>query len=289
MATVTEHPRPQLQLIETDGEPLESPWHRATIALLIDTICTHLRGRTDFFVGGNMFLYYTANESRQRKFRGPDFFFVDEVDGRQPRLWWAVWDEDGRYPDVIMELLSPSTAETDRTVKKRLYERTFRTPEYFWYDPADLVLKGWRLGPNGHYEAIVPDSRGWLWSEQLQLYIGLWTGKYQDVAGTFPRFFDSQGQLVPTAEEWQQQCAEAEKQRAEAEKQRAEAEKQCAEAEKRRAEAEKQRAETERQRAEAEKQRADQALAEVAALRAQLAAARRGQSPGQPADPAENP
>ncbi len=229
MATVTEQPWPQLQLVETDGEPLESPWHRAAIALLIDAICTRFRGRTDFFVGGNMFLYYTVDESRQRKFRGPDFFFVDEVDGARPRQWWAVWEEDGRYPDVIMELLSPSTAETDRTTKKRLYERTFRTPEYFLYEPASKTLEGWRLGPKGRYEAIVPDSRGWMWSEELQLWIGLWTGKYQDAEGTFPRFFDAQGQLVPTAEEW------------------------------------------EKQRAEAEKQRADQVLAEVAALKAQLA------------------
>jgi hypothetical protein len=166
-------------------------------------------------VGGNMFLYYTVNESRQRRFRGPDFFFVDEVDGQRPRLWWAVWDEDGRYPDVIMELLSPSTAETDRTVKKRLYEQTFHTQEYFCYDPAGELLEGWRLGSGGRYEAIEPDSRGWLWSEKLQLFIGLWTGKYQNAEGTFPRFFDAQGRLIPTAEEYQQQRAEAEKQRAE--------------------------------------------------------------------------
>ena len=89
METVLDRPRPQLQLIETDGEPLETPWHRVAIAILIDAMCVNFRGRTDYFVGGNMFLYYTADESRQRKFRGPDFFFVDEVDGLRRRQWWA--------------------------------------------------------------------------------------------------------------------------------------------------------------------------------------------------------
>jgi len=162
MATVTEIPLPNVELIESDGEPLETLWHLAAISLLMDSIHFHLRDRTNYFVGGNMFFYFSQTQARNRDYRGPDFFYVDEVDGRRRRDYWAVWDEDGRYPDVIVELLSPSTAVVDRTVKKELYERTFRTPEYFCYDPATETFEGWRLGRHGRYEAIVADERGWL-------------------------------------------------------------------------------------------------------------------------------
>ncbi|HIQ05894.1 MAG TPA: hypothetical protein EYH31_09425 [Anaerolineae bacterium] len=50
------------------------------------------------------------------------------VDGSYLRGAWVVWEEGGRYPDVIVELLPPSIAEMDKTVKKGLYERVFVIP-----------------------------------------------------------------------------------------------------------------------------------------------------------------
>jgi Uma2 family endonuclease len=221
MATVTDIPLPKVELIESDGEPLETLWHFAAISLLMDAIHFHFRQRTNYFVGGNMFLYFSEAQARNRDYRGPDFFYVDQVDLLRRREWWAVWEEDGRYPDVIVELLSHTTAVVDRTVKKDLYERTFRTPEYFCYDPATEMFEGWRLGHKGHYEAIVPDERGWYWCERLELRLGTWTGRHKCVDGVFPRFYDSRGRLVFTEAEAEAERAEAQEQRADAEKQRA--------------------------------------------------------------------
>ena len=207
MSSIADDVVPQIQLIASDGAPLESLWHFLAIGLLIDCVRHHHRPRTDYFVAGNMFLYYSKEQARHRDYRGPDFFFVDEVDGGKPRKWWAVWEEDGRYPDFIMELLSASTAQVDLTTKKRLYERTFRTQEYFCYDPDTHEFKGWRLGDKGRYQAIAANERGWFWCETLKLWLGLWTGAYMDLPETFPRFYTAQGDLVPTH-------AEAEKQRA---------------------------------------------------------------------------
>lgn len=192
---------PQVVLVETDGEPLETPWHFAAIALMIDIVRYHLRGRTDFFVGGNMFIYYSEEQARNKDYRGPDFFFVRDVDGQKEREWWAVWEEDGRYPNLIMELLSRTTARVDRTTKKDLYERTFRTPEYFCYDPADQKLEGWRLDARGRYKPIKANEQGWLWCQQLGLWLGLWKGKYFEQEGIWPRFYRKDGTLVPTAAE----------------------------------------------------------------------------------------
>ena len=93
---------------------------------------------TDFFAGGNMFIYYSHEQAhavateplaKTRHFRGPDVFFVAGTEGGPERKAWVVWNEHGRYPDFIVELLSRSTARVDRTTKKAIYERTFATPD----------------------------------------------------------------------------------------------------------------------------------------------------------------
>lgn len=205
------------QLPDSDGVPLESPWHFASINLLIDILTYLWRDRTDFFCGGNMFVYYSLRHVRSEDFRGPDFFCVSGVDRHRPRRFWAVWEEQGKYPDLIIELLSESTARADRTTKKALYEKTFHTPEYYCYDPDTRKLEGWEL-VKGEYQAMVPSERGWLWSNVLQLWLGEWVGEYQGQRGTWLRFYDSNGQLVPIKAEAEQQRADAEQQRAEAAK-----------------------------------------------------------------------
>jgi Uma2 family endonuclease len=186
-------------LPETDGVPLESPWHFLSIGLLYDVL-THLWwARADYFVGGNMFVYYSLSRPQGQDFRGPDFFYVAGVE-RRPRTKWVVWAEGGKYPDLIVELLSPSTAQADRTTKKELYERVFRTPEYFLFDPETNALEGWQLGRR-RYQALEPDQHGRLWSEELGLWLGPWQGKYQEHEATWLRCYDASGDLVPTAAE----------------------------------------------------------------------------------------
>lgn len=247
------------ELVESDGEPMDSPWHRAEISLLIDSLNHHWHGREDFFAGGNMFVYFSEAQVRNRDFRGPDFFVALDVVRDRPRRWWAIWSEGGHYPDFIIELTSPTTEHEDRTTKKQVYEQTFRTREYLLYDPDRSLLEGWRLGADGHYAPIPLDPRGWIWSEVLGLWIGLWEGTYLEVttATKWPRFYTPDGVLVSIP-------AEAEHQRAEIERQRADTERRRAEIERRRAEAERRRADMERQAREA-------AETEVQRLRALLA------------------
>ena len=242
-----ENPQPPTDLIFDDGEPLESNRHRIAMTVLIRSAQQALLPRPDSFVGGNMFVYYSRSQSMNRDFRGPDFFAVLGVESDRERQGWVVWEEAGRYPDVIVELLSPSTAAVDRGVKKNLYAQTFKTPDYFVFDPFDPTeFAGWRLDLTEGYQPLLPNDRGWLWCETLDLWLGTWEGTIdrEPMTGVcqWLRFYDRQGNLVPLPEEAAQQQAEQEKQRTEAETQRAEAEKQRAEAETQRAEAEKQRA-----------------------------------------------
>lgn len=217
--SAVEFPTPPQNLLETDDVPLESDWHRLAMNLLIEVISYHFRERKDYFVGGNMFLYFSARQARDRDYRGPDFFYVDGAEHDRERSYWAVWEEEGRYPNVIIELSSPSTAEEDHTTKFRIYERTFRTPEYFIYNPDTQLLEGWRLNNRQRYRPIKPDERGWLWSEELELWLGPARSTYLFTERVFLRFFDPEGRMLPTIAE----AAEQERVRAEAAETRAEA------------------------------------------------------------------
>jgi Uma2 family endonuclease len=211
MSTVTE-PQvalPQVQLVETDGVPLESHWHVLQISLLIELLAHWFRDRDDYYAGGNMFIYFSEEQARNRDYRGPDFFYVDGVNRLPIRPYWAVWQEGGRYPDLIIELLSPSTAAEDRTTKKALYERTFRTAEYFCYDPQTAQLEGWRLGPRQRYRQIPANERGWMEVEQVGLWLGTWRGRYRGYEEVWLRFYDTDGRLVPLQSEAAEQRAEA--------------------------------------------------------------------------------
>jgi hypothetical protein len=75
------------------------------------------------------------------------------------------------------------------------------------------------------YEPIAPNEQGWLWSETLGAWVGVWKGKYGNRTDNWLRLYDADGNLVPTSAE----IAEQQRQRAEAERQRAEAEHQRAE------------------------------------------------------------
>jgi Uma2 family endonuclease len=189
---------------------METPLHRAQMNLLIDLTNAHWQHRTDYYVGGNMFLYYSPKQLLTEKYRGPDFFIVTGVDGQKERKTWTVWKEQGRYPDLIVELLSTSTAAYDQDGKKRLYERTFRTPEYYCYAPTGShKLVGWRLHPDGWYRDLVPNERGWLWNSLLQVWLGRWEGAYQEKESVWLRFFDKAGRLIPTKAEAAEARAQA--------------------------------------------------------------------------------
>ena len=78
--------------------------HVLQLDLLRHSLDLHWAERRDYFVGGNMFLYFNAEKLRDRDFRGPDFFVVLDVKHRL-RKSWVVWKE-GKWPDVVIELLS---------------------------------------------------------------------------------------------------------------------------------------------------------------------------------------
>lgn len=192
----------------SDEPQLETYLHLQQMVLLLNCLNWWWRDRNDFFVAGNLTIYYSPRQPKSKHFRGPDFFVVLGTE-RKPRKSWVVWEEGEKYPNLIIELLSESTATTDRGLKKEIYQDIFCTPDYFWFDLDTQEFAGFHL-LDGCYEALEPNPQGWLWSQQLQLYLGTQAGLL--------RFFNVEGQLIPTGEEaavLAQQQAEQEALRAE--------------------------------------------------------------------------
>ena len=185
----------------SDEPPLETELHLRQIILLLKCLEWLWRDRNNFYIAGNLTIYYSPRQRKSESFRGPDFFAVLGTE-RKTRKSWVVWEEDGKYPNVIIEILSPKTADIDKGFKKQLYQDTFRTPDYFWFDPVTLEFQGFCL-ISGQYQPLELNNQGHLWSQQLGLCLGI----YQEQL----RFFTTEGQLVPTPEE----VAERETQRAE--------------------------------------------------------------------------
>lgn len=185
----------------SDEPPLETELHLRQIILLLKCLEWLWRDRNDFYAAGNLTIYYSPQQRKSSDFRGPDFFVVLGTQ-RKTRKSWVVWQEEGKYPNLIIEILSPKTAQVDRELKKTIYQDTFRTPDYFWFDPDTLEFVGFHL-VDGKYQPLEPNAEGQLWSQQLGLYLGVDQQKL--------RFFTAEGELVPTPEE----VAETERQQKE--------------------------------------------------------------------------
>ena len=175
----------------SDEPPLETYLHLQQMMLLIKCLDWLWRDRQDFFAAGNLTIYYSPQQKKSEKFRGPDFFVVLGTE-RKPRKSWVVWEEEGKYPNIIIEILSPKTAKSDRGLKKQIYQDTFRTADYFWFDPDTLEFQGFQL-IQGQYQELQANEEGRLWSQQLGLYLGIHNSQL--------RFFTDQGELVLTPEE----------------------------------------------------------------------------------------
>jgi Uma2 family endonuclease len=221
---------PDATQLESNEPEMESSQHYWQLLLLVTCLESLWHDRDDFFLGANLTIYFSRQQLKNRDFRGPDLFLVRPTQ-KQPRKSWVVWEEDGRYPNLIIELLSDSTAEVDRTLKKALYQDRFHTPEYFWFSPETLEFAGFSL-VGGVYQSLPTTPEGYRWSDELQLFLGIHDGKL--------RYFTPTKQLVPTPEERSRQ---------------AETEARQAETKARQAETEAQQAQTKAQQAQTEVQR----------------------------------
>ena len=196
------------------------------------------------FCAGDMNLYYDVQHPQW--YKRPDWFGVvgvsrlyDEVD---MRLSYVVWQE-GVNPFVIVELLSPGTEKEDlgknneekpssesedltgngqviehKSTRKpprkwEVYEQILRIPYYIVFSRYTNRLRVFKLEGGSYQELELQESR--LWIPELELGLGLWQGEYQGIERLWLRWYDVQGNWIPTEAEQALQQLEDERQRAE--------------------------------------------------------------------------
>ncbi len=211
-------PPTQDDLPYDDGVPMESQRHQLQMELLINALMPWLDAREDGYVGGNMFVYYSLQQVRNQDFRGPDVFVVLDVP-KGERKSWVCWEE-GKSPDVVIELLSVSTQDADKGEKKAIYQNQMQVAEYFWYDPFNPDdWAGFQL--QGTYQPIAVNAQGQLVSQVLNLGLTRWSGTYQGISTTWLRWVNLDGTLLLTPAELAEQRADQAEQRADQAEQRA--------------------------------------------------------------------
>lgn len=183
----------------SDGKPMaETEIHRDLMMDLIRTLQHRYANDPQVCVSGNLMMYY--EEGNKRRHLSPDVFVVFGIPKRE-RIYYLVWDE-GKGPDVVIELTSKSTKSEDQNKKKDLYRDVLKVPEYFLFDPTQDYLRpplqGFRL-VEGQYEPIEPIADR-LPSNLLGLHL--------ERSGDQLRLFDPQTQQrLPTPAEFQAELA----------------------------------------------------------------------------------
>lgn len=166
---------PDIFYPSSDGEPLaESDLQFTPLTATVHALRHRYRDRDDVYVAGNLLLYYRMNDNAVRV--APDVFVAFGV-ADYPRDSYLVWREDGKTPDFVMEIASPSTYSRDVTDKRAIYA-ALNVTEYWRFDPTGKLftpsLEGEQL-LDGEYRPIpvAPDDDGILrgYSAVLELDI----------------------------------------------------------------------------------------------------------------------
>ncbi len=206
---------------DSDGQPMaETPQHRDNLAYLIEMLRFWFGQEEMVYISGNMFIYYVPGN--RLRHMAPDVFVVIGIPKTRipERRRFLVWEE-GKGPDFIIELTSPTTREEDLEDKFQIYQNTLKVREYFLFDPhgeyLDPPLQGFRL-VEGRYLEIQP-VEGRLPSEVLGLHL-------ERVGWQLRLYNPATGRLLPTPPEEREALkrAEAEKGLEKTARQEAEAE-----------------------------------------------------------------
>lgn len=175
----------------SDGKPMaETDYHYKALRDAREALDLYFASDPQVYVTGNLLLFYEPGNKRRHV--SPDVMVVKGV-SKGERLNYIVWEE-GKGPDVVIELTSSSTRREDRKKKFQLYQDVLKVQEYFLCDPLfDYLrppLQGYRLD-EGKYVRIEPVSGRRLPSEVLGLHL--------EQEGTRLRFYDpAAGRWLPT-------------------------------------------------------------------------------------------
>ena len=250
----TDPPRSPQETLPTmydlPSEDLEEPglpdeFHLWQAELLSQTFRPPTYPPEQVFVASDLNLYYDPRNTGW--YKRPDWFGVVGVprlyQGQELRLSYVTWQE-GVRPIVVIELLSPGTQDEDlgrresqgkQPGKWQVYEQILGVPYYITFNRYSDEWQAFQLAGN-RYQAMELLS-GQIWIPDLELSLALWQGEYRGALRRWLRWYDAQGNWIPTEAEMvlqaEQRAGHERQQREQAEQRAEQAEQRAEQAEQR--------------------------------------------------------
>lgn len=127
----------EVEYPDTDGLPMaDNDFQAVTMHYAGPALARHFEGRG--YVATDTILYYVKGNSNV--YVAPDVMVVLGVDGSL-RHSFMVWEEGGRIPDFVLEVVSNSKQQKDARDKRKVYSK-LGVREYFRYSPNSNRMDG---------------------------------------------------------------------------------------------------------------------------------------------------
>lgn len=165
----------QEDLPYADDVPTGS-WDADLQADLLVSILRLTRPGSESCIGASRFVYYEdppPYDVPPRKL-SPGLFVVPHATPELRRNWLR-WEEGGRLPSFVLELLSESTETRDFGEKKRIYDQEWGLRDYVSCDPMDARLEVFHRVA-GRLASLHPDAEGRYRLASLGPYLVRWNG-----------------------------------------------------------------------------------------------------------------
>jgi Uma2 family endonuclease len=207
-------------------------------------VLERLRPESDFCIGRDCGIYWRPTNPPMLGCKSPDWYLVLGVPatlGGEVRRSYVLWMET-IAPLLIIEYVSDDGSEerdrTPETGKFWVYERGIGASYYAIYEFESARVEVYRL-IDGIYRPMPPNERGRFPIEPLGVELGIWNEVFRDVCLGWLRWYDGEGNLLPTGAERaeiERQAREQAQEQFETERQAREQAEQQAEEARRRAE-----------------------------------------------------
>jgi Uma2 family endonuclease len=214
------------QLPESDGTFVKNFQEHPQSLLLTSSIrpvLDRLHPDEQYCIGQDCGIYWRLTDPPERGAEAPDWFYVPNVSpllNGEVRRSYVMWKEI-IAPTIAIEFVSgdgteerdatsPFTGNQAKAGKFWVYEQAIRIPFYAIYEIQKASVEVYEL-IGTHYQQISPNQRGHYPIPPLGVELGIWEGRESNQTLPWLRWWDREGNLLPTAE----QRAEHEKQRAE--------------------------------------------------------------------------
>ena len=209
------------RLPSSESEEDHVPLNTRQLVAMVDSfgcLSGHWRGRRDVFVGVDQFLYwdpaYDPRTNAENPPAAPDVYVAFDVANRH-RKSYVMWEE-GKPPDFVLEVVSPSSRVRDVMEKPCVYAM-IGVPEFFLYDPGDEheetlphvgpPLVGFELsgGRGGEYQPLpeeeLPGGVVGVRSKVLGLFLCVSRTGREPLDGSLRWYDPAAGGFLPTRHE----------------------------------------------------------------------------------------